>query len=143
MSRLTVTEYAQLSVQLAHAAATPGASADRLLLEAQLTAEEWDAETLYWEAEMSRALDHEDEVPQLLLDYSGAVQAAQAALVGGPLELETFSQILGEMQRGTPLDHALRQRHISLPDFLTAQRHWMTQAMADPSVRDALEAALR
>lgn len=143
MSRLTVTEYAQLSVQLAHAASLPGVSADRLLNEAGLTSTEWDAETQHWEAEISRAIELEDEVPQLLLDYSAAVQTAQAALVGGPLELETFSQILGEMQRGTPLDHALRQRHISLPDFLTAQRHWMTEAMSDPSVREALEAALR
>lgn len=143
MSRLTVTEYAQLSIRLAHAATIPTASADRLLREAQLTAAEWDAEAQHWEAEISRCLDHEDEVPQLLLDYSQAVQAAQAALAGGPIELETFSQILGEMQRGTPLDHALRQRHVSLPDFLTAQRHWMTEAMSNPAVREALEAALR
>lgn len=152
MPRLTIVEYATLSVRLANigAGAPPGSDASRdlgaslvgLLQEIGLTTEEWDAEVDHWEEALSQALDHDDEVPQLVLDYSRAVQAAQGALAS-PIGLETFSQVLGEVQRGTPLDQALRQRHISLPDFLSAQRHWMERAAAEPEVRLALEAKLR
>lgn len=152
MPRLTITEYAALSVQLAHASAaqtSPSARTSiarpvaRVLADASLTADEWDAETLHWESALSDALDHEDEVPQLVLDYSMAIQAAQNALAGAPLALEIFSQILGEVQRGALLDPILRQHHLTLPEFLSAQRHWMMLAASDPEVRLALEAALR
>ncbi len=151
MPRLTVTEYAALSVRLAHAntslpEAGPAAAqsrAQQLLSIAGITSEQWDAEVAHWEEELSRAIDREDEVPQLLLDYSAAIQQTQAALSGAPIALETFSQILGNVQRGVPLDQALRQHHLSLPEFLSAQRHWMTLAASDPQVRYALEAALR
>lgn len=152
MPRLTIVEYATLSVRLANigAGAVPGSIASRaldanvvrLLQQVGLTPEEWDAEVEQWEAALSQALDQEDEVPQLVLEYSRAVQAAQDALAS-PIALEVFSQVLGEVQRGTPLDQALRQRHISLPDFLSAQRHWMDRAGSEPQVRLALEAALR
>lgn len=153
MPRLTIKEYAELSVRLAHVSTTVGASdpaspaitaaLDRALQQAGLTADEWDAESRYWEDELSLALEQEDDVSPLILAYSMAVQTAQSALAGGPITLETFSQVLGEVQRGTPLDVVLRQRHISLPEFLSAQSHWMTRAAAEPDVRRALEAALR
>lgn len=153
MLRLTIKEYAELSVRLAHVSTTVGAANPaspaitvalaRALQQAGLTEKEWDAESSHWEDELSLALEQEDEVSPLILEYSAAVQAAQNALAGAPLALETFSHILGEVQRGTPLDHVLRQRHISLPEFLSAQRHWMARAAADPEVRLALEAGLR
>lgn len=152
MPRLTIAEYAALSVRLAHVSAlTANASAPnagnasiaRLLRDANLTETEWDAESSYWENELSEALEREEDVPQIVLDYSAAIQTAQNLLAGGPIALETFSQILGEVQRGTALDHALRQRQISLPEFLSAQRHWMAQAATEPAIRLALEAALR
>jgi hypothetical protein len=153
MSRLTVIEYATISVRLAHVSAIAGLANStgvtaaqaigKVLREVDLTEEAWDAESSYWEDELSQALEREEDAPQLVLDYSMAIQAAQNALAGGPIALEIFSQILGDVQRGAALDHVLRRRHISLPEFLNAQRHWMTLAAAEPSVRFALEAALR
>jgi hypothetical protein len=154
MPRLTVKEYAALSARLAHISASAGGASDanahgtsaalaQALHQTGVTADEWDAESSYWEDELSQALDRDEDVPQLVLDYSTAIQAAQNALAGVPLALEAFSQILGEVQRGAPLDQVLRQRHISLAEFLSAQRHWMVRAAAEPDVRLALEAALR
>lgn len=137
MHRLTVADYAALSVRLA--ASPNNAAATAVLSEAGLTQAQWDAEEQAWEAELSRAMDREDEVPQILLVYFDAIQAAQHALSKTGLTLEVFADILSQIRRGAALDHVLRRHGVMLPDFLAAQTFWMQRAFSDPEVRRALE----
>ncbi len=145
MPRLTVTEYATLSVQLAMASNSVGHvnASEELLRQANLSEEEWEREVNHWEAELSEALDFDDQLPEVLVTYSQAVQAAQERLSSGPVALATFASVLAEVRQGVQLDQVLRRHHIGLTDFLAAQRRWLDQAIADPEVRHVLEAALR
>jgi hypothetical protein len=145
MSRLTITEYATLSVQLAVVSASAGPlnATEELLRRANLSEEEWECEVAYWEAELSQALDFDDQLPDLLVTYSQAVQAAQQRLSSGPVPLTAFASVLAEVRQGVQLDQVLRRHHIGLPDFLAAQRWWLDRAIADPEIRHVLEAALR
>jgi hypothetical protein len=145
MARLTITEYASLSVQLANVSATPetsgATSPSEVLRAAGLTQEQWEAEVEHWEEQLSHALDTDEELPALLVSYSQAVQEAQQRLSSRTVSLTTFAALLGDLQRGEPLDQLLKRHQLSFAEFLTAQRHWMSQAALSADVRQVLESA--
>lgn len=145
MARLTIAEYASLSVQLANANAHSDSSAhstpSEVLRSAGLTQEEWEAEAAQWEAQLSEAMANDDELPELLVSYSQAVQEAQQQLSSRTIPLPTFAALLADLQHGVPFDQLLKRHQLSLADFLTAQRHWMSQAAFSAEVRLVLECA--
>jgi hypothetical protein len=147
MPRLTVAEYATLATELAALATRQPEQAretlTRRLDQAHLSSEDWDAEVAYWEAELSAATEHDDQVPDVLVAYSLAVQAAQERLSSCRVSLERFAKLLVEVRDGTPLDPLLRRNQLSLEDFLSAQRRWLAEASRDPEVRRVLDAAFR
>lgn len=145
MARLTIAEYASLSVQLANASAHPDApthtSAAEVLRAAALTQEEWEAESAHWEDQLSEAMDSDEELPELVIAYSRAVQEAQQRLSSRTISLTAFASLLEELQRGVPFDQLLKRHQLSLAEFLTAQHHWMSQAAFSAEVRQVLECA--
>jgi hypothetical protein len=147
MPRLTVEEYATLSTELASLAnKRPEQVQDavtRRLGQARLSADDWDAEMTYWEAELSAATEHEDQLPNVLVAYSSAVQAAQERLSSSGVSLERFAELLAAVRHGAPLDQLLKRYQLTLEDFLTAQRRWLAAASSDPEVRRVLDAAFR
>lgn len=147
MPRLTVEEYATLATELAALATRQPELARetlaRRLGQAHLSPEDWDAEVAYWEAELSAATEQDDKVPDVLVAYSLAVQAAQERLSSCRVSLELFATLLAEVRHGSPLDPLLTRNQLSLEDFLSAQRRWLAEASRDPEVRRVLDAAFR
>jgi hypothetical protein len=126
----TIEAYAQVMAELASA----GEARAPVLARHGLDESSWAAVDDHWQAELSAALDPEDDgVPEILSAYAAAYEAAQRALAP-PISIEQLAQVTRLIGASGDVRAALAKVGVTLADYVRGTEHWSRQLVADPEL---------
>lgn len=137
---VTIEAYAQVMAELAsagegraagHAGGDPRAP---VLARHGLDEASWAAIDDRWQAELSAALDPDDDgVPEILSAYAAAYEAAQRALAP-PISIEQLAQVTRLLHASGDVRAALAKVGVTLADYVRGTEHWSRQLAQDPEL---------
>ncbi|MFT3772981.1 MAG: hypothetical protein QM820_46960 [Minicystis sp.] len=137
--KLSIERYAAVMAELAAAGDARGV----VLARHGLDEARWDAVDTYWQAQISAALDQEDDgVAEIISAYAAAYEAAQRALAP-PISIEQFAMVTRLLQTSGDLRAALAKVGVSLADYVRGTEHWSRQLATDPDVERRFDDVLR
>jgi hypothetical protein len=139
MAALDLEAYARLRAQLAQ----DGVDRDALLAQHGLDEDSWDALDDRFQAELSRALDSDDDgVPDAVLRYTNAFCETQRDAPGRLLSLEQFAQATRAVRGANDPRLALEKLGVTMTEFLKANQHWSPKLGHDPKLAAQFTAGL-
>jgi hypothetical protein len=134
----TIEAYAVVMAELAAA----GDARAEVLARHELDEASWDALDRQFQAELSAALDPDDDgVPAILSAYAAAYEAAQRA-GGPPIAIERFAEVTRLLSASGDLRASLARVGVSLADYVRASEHWARRMAEDAELERRFEAAL-
>lgn len=68
------------------------------------------------------------------VEYDAAFSAAQDALGGAEVSLDTYAAVTARIEAGQPPDKAMRAENVQPADFARAQRRWAAEIAASPEL---------
>jgi hypothetical protein len=136
---LSIEAYAQVMAELASAGdARAAALARHGLDEAR-----WEAIDARWQAEISAALDADDDgIPAILSAYAAAYEAAQRALAP-PISIEQFARVTRLLQASGDVRASLAKVGVTLADYVRGSEHWSRRLAGDEELERRFQEALR
>ena len=127
---LTIEAYAQVMAELASA----GDGRAAVLARHGLDEARWEAIDARWQAELSAALDVDDDgVPAILSAYAAAYEAAQRA-IAPPIPLDQFAQVTRLLQASGDLRASLAKVGVTLADYVRGSEHWSRRLAGDEAL---------
>jgi len=136
---LTLEAYAQVMAELASA----GEAREAALARHGLDEARWEAIDAHFQAELSAALDVDDDgIPAILSAYAAAYEAAQRALAP-PISIEQFARVTRLLQASGDVRASLAKVGVTLADYVRGSEHWSRRLAGDEELERRFQEALR
>ncbi len=136
---MTLEAYAQVMAELASA----GEAREAALARHGLDEARWEAIDAHWQAELSAALDVDDDgIPEVLSAYASAYEAAQRALAP-PISIEQFAQVTRLLQASGDVRASLAKVGVTLADYVRGSEHWSRRLAGDEELERRFQELLR
>lgn len=136
--KLDLDTYARLLAKFAH----DNEAREALLATHRLSEEAWSELDEYWQDQLIGEDAEDGELSPLLARFSDVFTETQRQLSQSALDLDTYAEILRQVQSGRELNKVLSEQRTSLATYLQAHAHWTRTSLDDETVQESLHAKL-